>query len=209
MVPAASENFSLDETISGSGKKSDETHHQSRNLKIQKLVDEIVNDANSTSSSRPYDVQRKRLFGDSVEFFAADQKRSQKVLNESINPPSPKNPKIQALIDEIINDNDQKMQILPKKSVLSVDQQNTRPPLPRTVIAAVFQEIAAAGSPTPTPTEEVIAKEKLYPKESPPRTKGAMVGYSEDSDGGTSDKASTDNSSGENRKTMTSNSRMK
>ena len=53
MVPAASENCSLNETISGSGKTSDETDHQPRNLKIQKLVDEIVNDGNSTSSNRP------------------------------------------------------------------------------------------------------------------------------------------------------------
>ena len=49
-------------------------------------------------------VQRKRLFDDSDELFAADQKISQKVSNESINLPSPKNPKIQALVDEIIND---------------------------------------------------------------------------------------------------------
>ena len=51
--------------------------------------------------------------------------------------------------------------------------------------------MAAASSPTPT-------GEKVYPKESPPRTKGDIVRYSdEDSDDETSDKASTDNSNDE------------
>ena len=182
MVPAASKNFSLNETISGSGKVSDKTDHQPRNLKIQKLIDEIVNDGNSTSSSRPYVVQRKRLFNDSDELFAADRKTTQKGLDESINPP-----KIHALIDEIINDYSpvkphDEMKILPQKKSVP----------PGTVVAAVFQEMAAAGS--PTPTEE----EKVYSKELPPRTKGDIVGYSdEDSDDETSHKASTNNSSDE------------
>ena len=52
--------------------------------------------------------------------------------------------------------------------------------------------MAVVGS--PTPTEE----EKVYPKESPPRTKGDIVGYSdEDSDDESSGKTSTDNSSDE------------
>ena len=69
----------------------------------------IINDGNDgNDGTRPHAVQRKRLFDNSDELFAADQKRSQNMLNESINPP-PKNPKIQALtdeimIDEIIND---------------------------------------------------------------------------------------------------------
>ena len=79
MVPTASKNFSLNETISGSGKKSDKTDHQPRKLKIQKYVDEIVNDGNSGSSSRPYAAQRKQLFDNSDALFGADQKRSQSV----------------------------------------------------------------------------------------------------------------------------------
>ena len=60
-------------------------------------------------------------------------------------------------------------------------QEKTPPPPPGAVVAAVFPEMAAAGS--PTPTEEVISEEKVYPKESPPRTKGDIIGYSdEDSD---------------------------
>ena len=149
-------------------KKKHETDHQPRNLKIQKLVDEIDNDDNSTSRSYAFQI-------------------SQKVLNESINPPN--YPKIQTLIVEIMNGNDQEMQILPKKSVLSVAQEKTLPPPPppplplplppppsETVVDAVFQELAAAGSPTPTEEEK--------------------VGYSDEySDDETSDKASTDNSS--------------
>ena len=51
--------------------------------------------------------------------------------------------------------------------------------------------MVAAGSPTPT-------EEEVYPKESPPRTKSDIVGYSdEDSDDERSGKASTDNSSDE------------
>ena len=143
------------------------------------MVDEIVNDSNSTNISRPYAVQRKRLFDDSDELFAADQKRSEKVLNESINPPSPKNPKIQVLIDEIINDTSlvkpHEMKIpLQKKSVLSVAEEKTLPPAPPgTVVAAVFQEMAAVGSLTS------IEEEKVYPKESSPRTKCDIIGYSE------------------------------
>ena len=124
-------------------KKSDEIDHQSRNLKIQKLLDEIVNDGNSTSSSRPYAVQIKRLFDDSDELFATDHKRSQKVLNESITKESKDT-------DEIINDSSlvkphDEMKIPPrKKSVLSVAQEKTLPP--GTVAAAVFQEMAAAAA---------------------------------------------------------------
>ena len=192
IVPAASEKFSLNETISGSGKKSDETDHQPRNLKIQELPDEIVSDGNSRG---PYAVQRKRLFDDSDGLFAAHQERSQNMLNEPINPP--KNPKIRALVDEIINESSlvkphDEMKILWKKSVLSIALEKALPTAPPEVIAAVFQEMPAAGS--PSPTEE----EKVYPKESPPRTKGDIIGYSdEDSEDESSVKASTDNSSDE------------
>ena len=113
-------------------------------------------------------------------------------IHNAINPP--KKPKMQALIDEIINDSSlvkphDKMKILPrKKLVLPVAQEKTRPP--ETVVAAVLQETAPPSS--LTPTEE----EKVYPKESPRRTKGDIVRYSdEDSDDETSDKASTDNNS--------------
>ena len=105
MLPAASENFSLDETISGSGKKSNEADHQPRNLKIQKLVDEIVNVGNSTSSSRPYGFQRKRLLNDSAELNAAD--KTSKPF---------KSLKIQSLLDEIINDSS------PEKSPSTISQ---------------------------------------------------------------------------------------
>ena len=43
-----------------------------------------------------------------------------------------------------------------KKSVLSVAQEKTLPPAPGTVAAAIFQEMAAAGS--PTPTGEIVSR---------------------------------------------------
>ena len=63
-------------------------------------MNKIINDGTRSHAH----FQRTLLFDDSDELVAANQKISQNIrmLNECINPR--KNPKIQALIDEIIND---------------------------------------------------------------------------------------------------------
>ena len=127
MVPAASENFCLNVTISGSGKKCDQTDHQPRNLKIRKVsaaIDHMM-------------FKERDCLAIMINCLLLTKKRSQKVWNESIKPPSPHNhPKVQALIDEIINDSSlvkphDEMTIPPQKnSVLSVVQAKSLPPPP-------------------------------------------------------------------------------
>ena len=75
-----------------------------------------------------------------------------------------------------------------------VGQETTLPIPPPEVVVAVFQEIGP---------QEVIAEEEGYPDESPPRTKGDIIGYSDNDEESikvedeTSGEASTDNSSDE------------
>ena len=133
------------------------------------MVDEIVNDGNRTSSSRPYAFQRKRLLNDSAELNAAD--KTTKPF---------KSLKIQSLLDEIINDGS------PEKSPCTISQaippnasvlQKEIPKPPPEIVAEVFPEKAL-----PKSSPEVVVavfQEKEQPDESTPRTKEYIIGFIE------------------------------
>ena len=129
------------------------------------MIDEIFNDGNSTSSSRQYDFQRKRLLNDSAKLNAAD--KTSKPF---------KSLKIQSLLNEIINDSS------PEKSPSTISQaipqsapvlQKKIPKPPPEIVAEVFPEKALS-----KPSPEVVAavfQEREQPNESTPRTKENII----------------------------------
>ena len=134
------------------------------------------------------DVPRKLLWDDCAGLNIATDKTS-------------KNPKIQVLIDEIVNDGSTEDHTTPpeKKSPVDVFGEKTLPLPPPTMVGGVFrEELLPKASPPevvadifqekvlPTPLSEVVAalfqEEPASEIESPPRTKGDIIGYSEDSE---------------------------
>ena len=152
-------------------------------------------------------VHRKRLWDDCAGLNAA----ADKTRNPS------KNPKIQSLSDEIINNGStEHYTTLPeKKSSVDVFGKTVLPLSPPTIVAGVFREKPQpkASPPEvvadtfqekvlPTPPSEVVAgvfqEEPSSEIESPPRTKSDIIGYSDGEDDEHSDTdESIDNSSDE------------
>ena len=129
------------------------------------------------------DVPRKRLWDNCAGLNAATDKTS-------------KNPRIQALINEIINDGSTEDHTTPpeKKSPVDVFGEKALPLPPPTIVGDVFREkLLPKASPPEVvantfqvlPSEVVAAIFQEEPSskiESPPRTKGDIIGYSEDSE---------------------------
>ena len=132
--------------------------------------------------------------------YPVGQKQSADIPTESLERPNgdglpkrSKNPKIQTLLDEIINDSSTDAESEPSKASLPASRPAFRKePLSNPPAEDVFRKEDLA-NPTAKivadafPSTKIVDYSDTDDEESPPRTKGDIMGYSNEDDGGDDD----------------------
>ena len=176
--------YSCDRCGSGFTRRFNLTRHKDSRCKPIAVIRGLVREVSSNDIGEQ-DVPRKRLWDNCAGLNAATDKTS-------------KNPKIGALVDEIINDGSTEDHTTPpeKKSPVDVFGEKALPLPPPTIVGGLFRvKLLPKASPPEAvadtfqekvlPSEVVVAlfqEEPSSETESPQRTKGDIIGYSEDSE---------------------------